>query len=66
VVELSVIDCIFHYQCSWEDDVQPQLATDGQLGAYRHRVRWQPMVTLRDRTRLGELWATEQATWKPW
>jgi glucose-1-phosphate cytidylyltransferase len=51
---------------SWEGDVLPRIAASGQLLAYRHRGFWQPMDTLRDRTRLEELWATGNAPWKMW
>ena len=66
VLEPSVLDRIAGDQASWEADVLPQLAADGQLSAYRHSGFWQPMDTLRDRTRLEELWASGQAPWKLW
>jgi glucose-1-phosphate cytidylyltransferase len=66
VLEPSVLDLISGDQSSWEADVLPQLADDGQLSAYRHPGFWQPMDTLRDRTRLEELWASGQAPWKLW
>jgi len=66
VLETSVLDRIAGDGTSWEADVLPQLAADGQLAAYRHTGFWQPMDTLRDRTRLEELWARGQAPWKLW
>lgn len=66
VLEPSVLDRISGDSTSWEADVLPQLAADGQLSAYRHSGFWQPMDTLRDRTRLEELWASGQAPWKLW
>ena len=66
VLELSVLDRIADDQTSWEADVLPKLAAEGQLSAYRHPGFWQPMDTLRDRTRLEELWASGQAPWKVW
>ena len=66
VLEPSVLDLIAGDTTSWEADVLPRLATDGQLSAYRHTGFWQPMDTLRDRTRLEELWASGQAPWKLW
>jgi glucose-1-phosphate cytidylyltransferase len=66
VLEPSVLDRIAGDQTSWEADVLPQLAADGQLSAYRHPGFWQPMDTLRDRNRLEELWAGGQAPWKLW
>jgi glucose-1-phosphate cytidylyltransferase len=66
VLEPSVLDRIPADSTSWEADVLPQLAADGQLSAYRHPGFWQPMDTLRDRSRLEELWANGQAPWKLW
>jgi glucose-1-phosphate cytidylyltransferase len=66
VLEPSVLDLIDGDDSSWEADVLPRLARVGQLSAYRHEGFWQPMDTLRDRTRLEELWATGQAPWKVW
>lgn len=66
VLEPSVLDRITSDATSWEQDVLPQLAADHQLSAYRHAGFWQPMDTLRDRTRLEELWQSGRAPWKLW
>jgi glucose-1-phosphate cytidylyltransferase len=66
VLEPEVLDRIGGDQTSWEGEVLPSLAADGQLSAYRHPGFWQPMDTLRDRTRLEELWSSGQAPWKLW
>ena len=66
VLEPSVLDRINGDLSSWEEDVLPQLAADGQLSAYRHSGFWQPMDTLRDRNRLEELWEKGDAPWKVW
>jgi glucose-1-phosphate cytidylyltransferase len=66
VLEPSVLDRIPGDSTSWEADVLPQLAAAGKLSAYRHPGFWQPMDTLRDRSRLEELWAKGQAPWKLW
>jgi glucose-1-phosphate cytidylyltransferase len=66
VIEPCVLDRISGDHTSWEADVLPQLAAEGQLSAYRHPGFWQPMDTLRDRTRLEELWDKGQAPWKLW
>jgi glucose-1-phosphate cytidylyltransferase len=50
----------------WESGPLERLARDGQLSAYMHRGFWQPMDTLRDRTRLEELWQSGAAPWKVW
>jgi len=66
VLQPDVLDRIAEDGTSFETDVLPQLAADGQLSAYKHPGFWQPMDTLRDRTRLEQLWATGQAPWKMW
>jgi len=66
VLEPSVLTRISGDSTSWEIEVLPQLAEEGQLSAYRHPGFWQPMDTLRDRTRLEELWASGHAPWKLW
>lgn len=66
VLEPSVLERINDDTTSWEAEVLPQLAADTQLAAYRHTGFWQPMDTLRDRTRLEELWLSGQAPWKLW
>jgi len=66
VLEPNVLDLIESDGTSWEADVLPKLAAEGQLNAYKHQGFWQPMDTLRDRTRLEELWVSGQAPWKLW
>ena len=66
VLQPSVLNRITEDGTSFESDVLPQLAADGQLSAYKHSGFWQPMDTLRDRTRLEEMWATGDAPWKIW
>lgn len=66
VLEPSVLDHIAEDGTSFESDVLPQLAADGQLNAYKHSGFWQPMDTLRDRTRLEDMWAKGEAPWKMW
>jgi glucose-1-phosphate cytidylyltransferase len=66
VLHPSVLALIQADSCSWESDVLPQLAAAGQLSAYRHQGFWQPMDTLRDRSRLEDLWASGKAPWKLW
>ena len=66
VLEPAVLDRINGDATSWEADVLPRLAADGQLAAYRHQGFWQPMDTQRDRSRLEDLWASNKAPWKLW
>ena len=66
VADRSVLDRINGDLSSWETDILPLLAADGQLSAYRHSGYWQPMDTLRDRNRLENLWVRDEAPWKVW
>lgn len=50
----------------WEQAPMEGLARDGHLGAVLHDGFWQPMDTIRDRSRLEELWASGKAPWKIW
>ncbi len=43
-----------------------QLATDGQLMAYRHHGFWHAMDTYRDTLSLNELWTRGEAPWAIW
>lgn len=43
-----------------------KLANDGQLVAYKHEGFWQCMDTVRDKTRLEEMWASGSAPWRTW
>lgn len=42
------------------------LASQGQLGAYKHNGFWQPMDTYRETVLLNELWLANKAPWKTW
>jgi glucose-1-phosphate cytidylyltransferase len=53
-------DCIFEF------DALPQLATEGQLSAFRHDGFWQCMDNPREVEVLNKLWASGQAPWKIW
>ena len=66
VLEPSVIDLIDGDHCTWEQAPLKSLAESGELSVYRHQGFWQPMDTLRDRTKLEELWASGRAPWKVW
>ncbi len=51
---------------SWEEGPLTTLASDNQLRAFSHDGFWQPMDTLRDKTRLERAWQSGQAPWKVW
>jgi glucose-1-phosphate cytidylyltransferase len=66
VLNPTVLKRISGDSSSWESDVLAAIAADSQLSAYRHTGFWQPMDTLRDRTRLEDLWNNGNAPWKLW
>ena len=49
-----------------EKEPLEELASDGQLVAYKHGGFWQPMDTLRDKIHLEQLWDSGKAPWKVW
>jgi len=66
VVDPRAIDLIENDATSWEQTVLPQIASEGQLSAYRHDGFWLPMDTLRDKIHLEDLWVRDAAPWKLW
>lgn len=66
VLEPGVLDFIEGDESVWERAPLEGLAREGQLSAYTHDGFWQPMDTLRDKTKLEELWQSENAPWKRW
>jgi glucose-1-phosphate cytidylyltransferase len=66
VLEPGVLRYIDGDDTVWEREPLESLARDGQLSAYTHDGFWQPMDTLRDKTKLEELWQSGQAPWKRW
>jgi glucose-1-phosphate cytidylyltransferase len=66
VLSPKVIEEISGDDCVWEQLPLINLASRGELLAYRHDGFWQPMDTLRDKVHLEELWASGQAPWKCW
>jgi glucose-1-phosphate cytidylyltransferase len=49
-----------------EESPLRELATQSQLGAYKHSGFWQPMDTYREFLELNSLWDTGRADWKIW
>jgi len=49
-----------------ETDILVNLATTGQLNAYKHDGFWQSMDTLKERSYLNSLWLENRAPWKVW
>ena len=66
VCEPSVLSRIAGEDSPWEGAPLESLASDGQLGVYRHHGFWAALDTLRDKVMLEDLWARGQAPWKIW
>jgi glucose-1-phosphate cytidylyltransferase len=66
VLEPDVLDLIDDDLTTWENEPLKALAAAGELSAYKHSGFWQPMDTLRDRSKLEEMWAKANAPWKTW
>ena len=66
VLSPKVIDYIDGDETMWEHAPLKRLVKEGQLSAFTHKGFWQPMDTLRDKTRLEELWSSGKAPWKTW
>lgn len=66
VLSPKVLDYISGDNTVWEQEPLKTLAANDQLMAYKHDGFWQPMDTLRDKTKLEELWDSNEAPWKVW
>lgn len=66
VLSPSVIDRIDGDSTSWEGEPLANLASDGELAAFKHDGFWHPMDTLRDKNLLNDLWNSDRALWKKW
>jgi glucose-1-phosphate cytidylyltransferase len=66
VFEPAVFDYLSGDQTVLEAGPLERLASDKQLMAYKHDDFWQCMDTVRDKTRLEELWQGGNPPWKTW
>lgn len=66
VLEPEVFDLIKDDKTIWELEPLEYLARNEKLAAFKHSGFWLPMDTLRDKTRLEELWNSGNAPWKVW
>jgi glucose-1-phosphate cytidylyltransferase len=66
VLSPEVLDLIADDQTLWERGPLEQLASKGELMAYKHPGFWQPMDTLRDVSYLETLWSSGSPPWKMW
>lgn len=49
-----------------EQEPLRNLATDGEISAFKHSGFWQPMDTQREYQQLNEIWNSGDAPWKIW
>lgn len=66
VLSNKVLNMIDGDETSWEEEPLNNLASIGQLCAYKHDRFWQPMDTIREKAYLNDLWEKGQAPWKIW
>jgi glucose-1-phosphate cytidylyltransferase len=50
----------------WEKEPMEQIATSGEMKAFKHHGFWRPMDTLKDKHDLNEMWDQNKAEWKTW
>lgn len=63
VLEPKVLDYIHDNNTMWEREPLERLASEGNLGAYKHEGFWSPLDSLRDKRFLEELWESGKAPW---
>jgi glucose-1-phosphate cytidylyltransferase len=66
VLEQEIFGYLSSDEDIWEQAPLRLLTDAGQLAAYRHNGFWAAMDTLRDKSYLEDLWASNQAPWKVW
>jgi glucose-1-phosphate cytidylyltransferase len=50
----------------WEQAPMEQIASNGEMKAYKHDGFWRPMDTLKDKHDLNDMWDKNNAPWKTW
>lgn len=66
VLSPKVLSFINSDNTSWEQGPLQQLASAGELMAFRHDGFWHPIDTLRDKQQIEKLWQAGKAPWKVW
>ena len=66
VLEPEVLNYIESDETVFEKEPLENLASDGQLTAYKHIGFWKSMDTLRDKRELESMWSAGSAKWKMW
>jgi glucose-1-phosphate cytidylyltransferase len=65
VVEPQALDYV-KGNFMFENEPLEEIATIGQLACYKHYGFWQCMDTMRDKEKLEEMWANNNAEWRIW
>jgi len=66
VLEPEIFKYIDDDATQWEREPLEQLASEGQLMAYKHTGFWQCMDLLPEKILLGKYWESGKAPWKIW
>jgi glucose-1-phosphate cytidylyltransferase len=66
VLEPEVMNYIEGDPTIWERQPLETLASEQELGIFRHHGFWRPMDTLRDKLELEQLWESKKAPWRIW
>ena len=66
VIEPKIFDYIDGDETVFEQRPLEQVASEGQLVAYKHEGFWKCMDTQRDKMQLEKLWSEGKAPWKIW
>ena len=66
VMEPEIFDYLDGDGCILEQGPLQALSSEGKLSAFHHHGFWQCMDTLRDCTKLNEMWNEDKAPWKTW
>jgi glucose-1-phosphate cytidylyltransferase len=66
VCQPEVLDYISGDSTIFEKEPLENIASNGQMTAFKHSGFWKPMDTLRDKQELENLWASGEAPWKNW
>lgn len=66
VCQPEIFDYIEGDGTTWEREPMEQIASEGQMCAFKHEGFWKPMDTLRDKHELENDWLEGRAKWKNW
>lgn len=66
VCEPNVLDYISEDSTIFEKAPLENIASAGEMMAFKHKGFWQPMDTLRDKRDLEKMWSNNKAAWKIW